>query len=899
MKHKKHVNTILVVIILIGAFLIIRSAIVGQLQGNIKDADYAEDALQAASARCTAPSLASISVSNISNSGATVSWISSQSSTSAVKLGLASNNMNWLVELDAPASTNGVTSHTYQLSGLQASKKYYYRVKSSNGTCQKTSSTYSFTTIGSTGSTDITAPTVPSNLSASAVSNTNFVLSWNASTDPLISGYASGIKNYEVYGPAGACNSVHYNGLPSAGFCGFVNNTNASSYSMNISGLSPSTTYSGTGTNSGFVVMAFDNAGNYSSPTASRLTVTTTAVATVDVCPNIAGNQATVPAGYIIDASGNCVLLDTQAPTVPSGLSSPTKTSNSVSLSWNASTDNVGVIGYRVYMNGNLNGSPSGTSYTATGLNPATTYSFNVRAFDLAGNLSSASSSISVTTDSVTTVDLLPPTTPTGVSHSNTTSSSILLTWYNSNDDTLAPSQITYDVYGPTGACNASAGGGPIAGYCGQVIGNSSMQITGLTPSTQYNQASGVRSGFIVQAHDNAGHYSNPTSTYTSVTTPSAPLGTTTISNIQVSAITANSATITWTTSNPATGRVDYGVPSNYGNNLSNSTMSTSHFFALASLAPLTTYNFKVSSVDGSSVNVQSGNLTFNTPDAITTSCGSVPLKDQRQMWIWHDVIAMITAGSSDQNQLFDYIDAKNIDMIYISMPTSDINNNHTKLKAFLDTAWNDHCTLVQFLDGNESWITPNFSSAVAWATAAKNFDLSVTAGHVHPYGLNVDVEPYSALGTSTGRTNYINMFTAMKNAVAGTNLKIIAVIPRWYDTTHGTAFLQSVINASDELAIMNYVTNYPAFYNDAATELAMSQASGKKIVLGAETVDLRQWGGVNGPTSFWQNTCANLNTMLNDSYNSVIAAAPTSFAGYAIHDYYQQNGSGWRNLCP
>ncbi|MDQ1723144.1 MAG: hypothetical protein QOG52_172 [Frankiaceae bacterium] len=89
---------------------------------------------------------------------------------------------------------------------------------------------------------------------------------------------------------------------------------------------------------------------------------------------------------------------DTTPPSAPGSLTSPSHTSSSVALSWNASTDNVGVTGYRVYRNGSQVGTPSGTSYTDTGLAASTAYSYTVKAVDAAGNLSAASNTLSVTT---------------------------------------------------------------------------------------------------------------------------------------------------------------------------------------------------------------------------------------------------------------------------------------------------------------------------------------------------------------------------------------------------------------------------------------------------------------------------------------------------------------------
>ena len=89
---------------------------------------------------------------------------------------------------------------------------------------------------------------------------------------------------------------------------------------------------------------------------------------------------------------------DTQAPTAPSNLASSNITSSGVSLSWTASTDNVGVDHYTVYKNGSSIGNSNSTSYNVTGLSASTTYNFTVKAFDAAGNASGASNTKSVTT---------------------------------------------------------------------------------------------------------------------------------------------------------------------------------------------------------------------------------------------------------------------------------------------------------------------------------------------------------------------------------------------------------------------------------------------------------------------------------------------------------------------
>jgi len=95
---------------------------------------------------------------------------------------------------------------------------------------------------------------------------------------------------------------------------------------------------------------------------------------------------------------------DTTPPSVPTSLTSPSKTSTSVSLAWNASTDNVGVTGYEVYRSTTLVATVTTPSYTVTGLTANTTYSFSVKAKDAAGNKSASSSTLAATTNSAAPV---------------------------------------------------------------------------------------------------------------------------------------------------------------------------------------------------------------------------------------------------------------------------------------------------------------------------------------------------------------------------------------------------------------------------------------------------------------------------------------------------------------
>ncbi|WP_327186054.1 fibronectin type III domain-containing protein [Streptomyces sp. NBC_01334] len=171
--------------------------------------------------------------------------------------------------------------------------------------------------------------------------------------------------------------------------------------------VQPNTTYALTGWVRGsYVYLGVDGGASTwtSSPSAySRLSVSfTTGASQTSATIYVHGwyAQGTYYADDIsLDGPGGGGGSDTQAPTAPGGLTSTGKTSSSVSLSWNAATDNVGVTGYDVYSGSAKVLTVAGTSATVSGLSASTGYTFTVKARDAAGNTSAASNSVSVTTN--------------------------------------------------------------------------------------------------------------------------------------------------------------------------------------------------------------------------------------------------------------------------------------------------------------------------------------------------------------------------------------------------------------------------------------------------------------------------------------------------------------------
>jgi len=193
---------------------------------------------------------------------------------------------------------------------------------------------------------------------------------------------------------------------------------------------------------------------------------------------------------YTVNLGGST--SDTQAPSVPTSLAASNVTQTTVDLSWNASTDNVGVTGYDVYQGTTNLGTVTGISNQITGLAASTAYSFRVRARDAAGNISGYSNTVNITTSAAP--DTQAPSTPASLTVTGVADTSVDLSWNASTDNVGVTG---YDVY--QGASNL-----------GTVTGTST-QITGLAVATAYS--------FRVRARDAAGNISGYSNTVNATTT--------------------------------------------------------------------------------------------------------------------------------------------------------------------------------------------------------------------------------------------------------------------------------------------------------------------------------------------------------------------------------------------
>ncbi len=159
-----------------------------------------------------------------------------------------------------------------------------------------------------------------------------------------------------------------------------------------------------------------------------------------------ASNGAHTLSATAADAAGNTSVaasttvtvhnLDTQAPTVPSGLTATVPTSAAVNLSWQPSTDNVGVVSYSIYRNGATTPltsvTPPTTSYVDTTVSADTHYTYTITALDAAGNRSAQSTAVGV--DTPANPDRTPPSVPQQLTGKAVSQTSIALSWQPSTD---------------------------------------------------------------------------------------------------------------------------------------------------------------------------------------------------------------------------------------------------------------------------------------------------------------------------------------------------------------------------------------------------------------------------------------------------------------------------------
>ena len=296
---------------------------------------------------------------------------------------------------------------------------------------------------------------------------------------------------------------------------------------------------------------------------------------------------------------------DAQPPSAPGNLAA-TGSLSSASLSWSASSDNVGVVRYDVYRSttsgftpsvANRIAQPTGTSYSDTGLS-AGTYYYKVQAEDAAGNLSAASNEASAVVG-----DTTPPSAPGTLSASGAIGKATL-SWGAASDNVGV---VRYDVYRSTTSGFTPSAANRIA----QPTGTGYVDTTG--PGTYY---------YKVQAEDAAGNLGPASNEASAVvladtTPPSAP------ANLSAS-VAGGTVNLSWSASSDDVGVVRYdvyrGTSAGFTPTSANRiAQPTGTSYSDSSIFALGTYYYKVQAEDAA------GNLSQSSNEVPATIADTTP----------------------------------------------------------------------------------------------------------------------------------------------------------------------------------------------------------------------------------------------------------------------------------
>src|SRR5438132_30793 len=493
----------------------------------------------------TPPVISLVSAFNIASSQATISWATNKASDSQVEYGLTTAYGS-----STPLNSSLLTAHAVTLTGLLGTTTYHYRVKSRDAAGNlATSADFTLTTLIAVP--DLTPPSVPTNLSASAVSSSQINLSWTASTDNV------GVAGYTIY----------RGGLQ-------IGTTSLTSYSD--TSLSPSTTYS-------YTVAAYDAAGNVSALSAAAGATT--------LPPPPADIASGLGLYYMFDEGAGSLASDSSG------------TGNAGSL-LGGTTWAAGQLGQALSFDG-VSGNVTAATTTGLNLSPTLTLAAWINPSDVSApyhtivakgafwqrgyGMNLINGKLNFVKVGVTDVTSAITPTPGAWQH-------VAITW------NAATSEVKFYLNGALAqtVINASVVNAPLDSdnlLVGFWLGGGSYFAGAMDELRVYNRVlseTGILALYsLTVAND---------------TTP--PL----ISKVVASTFSSSAATITWTTDEASDTQVEYGLTTTYGKVTTlNINRVTLHSQTLNGLDRKTWYQYRVKSRDAAGNLAVSGDFVFKT----------------------------------------------------------------------------------------------------------------------------------------------------------------------------------------------------------------------------------------------------------------------------------------------